>query len=270
MSKVKNKLNNFKFIGIFLTIMVIFTSCDTSDNTENLDLKGDNENVEIPFEEEALKTVIMQALQLSADDYGTFETYQMHFNADEFEDGLVVVNLAPKANADMAKAKNPATFHDQGYIGNYNYLFVWDGSKRTLGPAFKIVSNGLSPLKLTFSNLIDVGFKTISAEYRLGNGVFQTFFSNTQGTLAPVFSYNKIDYIGKDSLKVTWHKLEENPELLQKDIVIYEAIWKDYDVNEASKNPNEYPLGEIVLTDKEVYRFFYDPKSRKYATWVED
>lgn len=264
-----NKTYYLRFTSIILMLLVSITSCQDSIDADGGDVPKDATTVEISFEESVLKATIMQLLQITADDIGVFETYQMHLNADEFEDGLAVINLAPKAKADMAKSKNPAAFHDQGYVGNYNYLFVWDGKKRTLGNGFKIVSNGLTPLKLVFSNLMDAGFKTISAEYRLSNGVFESFFSHTEGTLTTIFSYNKIDFIGRDSLKMNWHRLEENPDLLQKDIVIYEAIWKNYDAIEAAKNPNDYPLGDVEITDKEVYRFFYDPKSKKYATWVE-
>lgn len=270
MYRVANKTYFLRFTSIILMLLVSMASCNESIDTDSVDAPKDGMAVEIPFEESVLTSTIMQQLQITADDIGVFETYKMHLNADEFEDGLVVMNLAPKAESDMAQSKNPAAFHDQGYVGNYNYLFVWDGKKRTLGNGFKIVSNGLTPLKLVFSNVMDAGFKTISAEYRLSNGVFESFFSITEGTLTTIFSYNKIDFIGRDSLKMNWHRLEENPDLLQKDIVIYEAIWKDYDAKEAAKNPNNYPLGEVEITNKEVYRFFYDPKSKKYATWVEE
>jgi hypothetical protein len=245
--------------------LVMFTfSCADSADDEALDENVANQG--IAFEEKDLKEYVLSKLKLNPDDIGSFEMKRAHLNADGEEDGYIFVNLAPKAKRDMESSSNPARFHDAGYIGDYNYIFVWDGATQKMGTPFKLVGNGLIPLEISLVNLLDAGYKTITAKYRVQNSVFQTYFMNVSGSLIPVFSYLTVDQLGTDAMQVYVHKLEENPSQLEKDIVIYEGFWQDYDKEKAAFAKNDYPIGKINSTGKEIYRFFYDPSSGKYAT----
>jgi hypothetical protein len=245
----------------FLGILPVACT-NTEEEAQELDLMDQV----IAFEEASLRNFIEAKLNLVPEDIGSFEMKRAHLNADANEDGFVVVNLAPKAKRDMEQSSNPARFHDAGYIGDYNFIFVWDGATQTMGPPFKLVGNGLIPLEISLNNLLDLGYKTISAKYRVQNSVFETYFMNISGSLIPVFSYLLADQIGTDQMQVFYHKLEENPTQLELDIVIYQGLWLDYDKEKAAYAKNDYPLGKITSTGKEVYRFFFDPRSGKYAT----
>lgn len=218
------------------------------------------------FEEEPLRNFVLTKLMLNPEDIGSFEMKRAHLNADGAEDGIVVINLAPKAQRDMERSSNPARFHDAGYIGDYNFIFIWDGATQTIGTAFKLVGNGLVPVEVNLVNLLDPGYKTVTARYRVQNSVFQTYFKNVNGSLIPVFSYLIVDQMGTDKMQVYHHALEENPKQIEKDIVIYEGIWTGYDAQAVALNRNAYPLGQIEPFSKDVYRFFYDAQSGKYAT----
>jgi len=196
--------------------------------------------------------------------------HRAHLNADAEEDGYVIMNLAPKAKKDMEKSSNPARFQDAGYMGDYNFIYVWDGKTKTLGTAFKLVGNGLIPLKVTASNFLDPGFKSLSAEYRVQNSIFETFFSNTNGQLIPVFSYTKVDLIGTPEMTVFTHKFQENPDRIEKDILVVKGELTAYNETEAAYNKNEYDIGKITPTSEIVYHFFFDERSRKYATYATE
>lgn len=252
-------------VSLFLT----FSSCANEVDTPSEAPIEDLFSVQVELEEETVKDLIIKRIKIDESDIGAFEIHKAHLNADGFEDGYIVMNLAPRAKKDMEQSANPARFHDAGYIGDYNFLYVWDGKTKTLGKAFKLVGNGLVPLKVTASNFMDPGYKSLSAEYRVQNSTFETFFMNINGQLLPVFSYTKVDMIGTPEMQVTTHKFQENPERIEKDILIVRGILSNYDAVEAALNLNSYDVGNIEPTDEIIYHFFFDEASRKYATNVE-
>lgn len=266
MNKAMNKFSFFKLGLLFF----LLGSC-TSDEVE--DVKQDSEDlfkVQVDFDEQQIKDLIIRRIKIEPTDIAVFEMHKAHLNADAFEDAYVVLNLANRAKRDMEKSANPARFHDSGYIGDYNFIYVWDGKTRTLGTAFKLAGNGLIPLKVTTSNFLDPGYKSISAEYRVKNSTFETFFMNRNGQLIPVFSYTKVDMIGTPEMKVTTHVFKENPEKIEKDILIVRGELSGYDQNEAALNKNSYDVGLIKPTNEVIYHFFFDERSKKYATYTAE
>lgn len=249
----------FAFLGFLLN------SCESSSN-DNQEVDGQNGARLVEFERAAILELLQNRLQLSPDDVGELILFKAHLNADGKEDGVIALNLAPKARRDMENSNNPARFQDAGYIGDYNFIFIWDGATKTIGTAFKLVGNGLIPVVVNLVNLLDPGYKTVTAQYRVQNSVFETYFQNVNGSLIPVFSYLIVDQMGTDKMQVYHHALEENPSQIEKDIVIYEGLWSEYDADAAAKDKNEYPLGSITSSGKEIYRFFFDQRSGKYAT----
>ena len=251
---------------------LVSTSCsgDISESTDDSENQfEDLQNVQLNFEEKAVKELILKRVKLSEADLGTFEIHRAHLNADAEEDGYVVLNLAPKAKKDMENSSNPARFQDAGYIGDYNFIYVWDGKTKTLGTAFKLVGNGLTPLQVSTSNFLDPGYKSLIAEYRVQNSIFTTFFKNMNGQLIPVFSYTKVDLIGTPKIKVHTHKFQENSEKIEKDIVVVRGTLNGYNETEAALYKNDYNVGEITPTDEVIYHFFFDERSGKYATNAE-
>jgi hypothetical protein len=250
---------------VFCSILILCASCggNQADEIQEIDFSSQV----LSFEENEIREHIVLRLKLMPEDIGSFEMVRAHLNADGEEDGVVYLNLAPKAKRDMETSSNPARFQDAGYIGDYNFLFVWDGASQTLGAPFKLVGNGLVPLRVSLINLLDFGYKNITARYRVQNSVFETYFMNRGGSLIPIFSFLIVDQIGTDGMQPYVHQLEVNPGQLEKDIVIYEGAWTDYDKDAAAYAKNEYPIGKIENTGKEIYRFFFDPRSGKYATF---
>ncbi len=250
-------------------LLVLLWACSFETETPEKQQEEDLFKVELDFEKDAVVDLICRRIKIDPTDIGTFEMHRAHLNADADEDGYVVMNLAPRALRDMEKSSNPARFKDMGYIGDYNFIYVWNGKTRTLGTAFKLSGNGLIPLKVTASNFLDPGFLALSAEYRVQNSTFETFFRNINGQLIPVFSYAKVDGIGTPEMQVTTHRFEENPSNIEKDIVIVKGLLTNYNETEAATNRNSYDVGKILPTDSIVYRFFYDESSKKYATFAK-
>jgi len=255
---------NIRLLFISTLFIFLFVACNGLEQKEIIETWS--AQTPLDFKEELIRTHIERKLNLQADDIGSVVLFSAHLNEDGIEDGLVVLNLSPKAKKDMENSSNSARFHDAGYIGDYNYLIIWDGETRQLGGAFKLVGNGLIPLKVELTHLLDPGYKTVRAEYRVLNTIFHTYLHNYNGSLLPVFSFTVADLIGDPNMKTYVHVLEENPNQIQKDIVIYSASWPSYEEEEAAKNKYSYPLGSLNSTGQQVYRFFFDINSGKYAS----
>lgn len=262
-------MNNISFWKLGF-LFFILGACTGDAGEEAIQDAEDLFQVQLDFDEQQIKDLIIRRIKIEPTDIAVFEMHKAHLNADAAEDGYVVLNLGNRAKRDMEKSANPARFHDAGYIGDYNFIYVWDGKTRTLGTAFKLVGNGLTPLKVTASNFLDPGYKSISAEYRVQNSTFETFFMNRNGQLIPVFSYTKVDLIGTPEMQVTTHKFQENSEKIEKDIVIVKGELSGYNENEAALNKNSYDVGSIKATNEVIYHFFFDDRSKKYATNVAE
>lgn len=256
-------------VAIALTIMgVFFTACQ-SDNASNENQHNESPlNLDEPFDfdEAHLLKVIVHKLNIDPND-ATFSVHRAHLNEDEYLDAYVSVNLSKVASRDMEQAKNPASFVDMGYLGNYNYIVVWDGELKRISKPYVLASNGLEALKLFEQNILDPGYKTISAQYRVRNSAFEIFFRYLNGNIVPVFSYKIIDGIGTNNPEAYVYELQDNPSQLQRDFIIYEAIIPDYSLEEALKNTNYYPYDHLEKQQQSKrLRFFFEKSMQKYAT----
>lgn len=255
-------------LAIALTVLgFFFTACQNDDSSSGYQTNESSFNPDeaFDFDEALLLKVIAHKLNIDPND-ATFSVHRAHLNEDEYLDAYVSVNLAKLASRDMEQAKNPASFIDMGYLGNYNYIIVWDGELKRIGKPYVLSSNGLEDLKLAEHNLLDPGYKTISAQYRVRNSAFETFFRYLNGNIVPVFSYKIIDGIGTDEPEAYVYELQENPSQLQQDILIYAANIPNYSAEAALKIANFYPYDSLVKQYPVRMLFFYEKSMQKYAT----
>lgn len=224
-----------------------------------------NYNDAIEFDEKLITKAVLSRINASTEEADVV-IKRAHLNDDEFLDAYISINLARRAQKDMEKASNPASFDNLGYLGNYNYLVVWDGETKILGDPYQVVSNGLERLGLKEQNLLDPGYKTLSATYRVRNSVFEIFFRYVNGNIAPVFSYKVVDFIGTNEPFARYRKIVENPQQLEKDIVVYEATIRGYSVEKASANRNYFAIDSLEPKPMPLNRFFFDKQLGKYAT----
>jgi len=251
-------------IAYIVGVIVFVASCgDIADEKSNEQEYNYGDTIE--FDEDVITKTILSRIKATTDEVDVV-IKRAHLNEDEFLDAYISINLARRAKKDMEKASNPASFDNLGYLGNYNYLVVWDGETKKLGDPYQVVSNGLEELKMKEQNLLDPGYKTLSAKYRVRNSVFEIFFSYMNGNIVPVFSYKIADLIGTNEPEAFYKEIVENTQQLQKDIIIYEARIFGYSVETANANRNYYPIDSLEPKSTPINRFFFDKKSGKYAT----
>ncbi len=252
-------------IAYLVGVILFVTSCG-SDAIDEVQIEQEiNYSDAIEFDEDVIINIILSRIKATEDEADVV-IKRAHLNDDEFLDAYISVNLARRAQKDMEKANNPASFDNFGYLGNYNYLVVWDGETKVLGNPYQVVSNGLERLSVKEQNLLDPGYKTLSATYRVRNSVFEIFFNYLNGNIVPVFSYKVVDFIGTDEPFAQYCKIVENPQQLQKDIIIYEATIRGYSAEKANANRNYFAIDSLEPKPMPLNRFFFDKQLGKYAT----
>jgi hypothetical protein len=262
-------LNMKKTISYITTALILFmtSSCDTNETPALIDGELENSaNAQIEFNEENLLKAALSQINASPSEVGQSQIKKLHLNEDEFEDAYISINLSKRAYKDLEKVKNPSMLIDAGYLGNYNYLIIWDGATKQLSTTFPISSNGLESLSIEHTNLFDPGYKTLSATYRVRNSAFETFFRYVNGTLLPLFSYKKMDHIGTEKPEAYTYELVENPALIQQDIYIYEATITNYSQEKANQDRNYYPITNFTPINKPIQHYFFEKSLGKYAS----
>lgn len=256
-------MRGFK-IAYLVGAILFVTSCGSDVNEEVEKEQEFNYSDAIEFDEDAITKAILSRINATSDEADVV-IKRAHLNEDEFLDAYISINLAKRAQKDMEKASNPASFDNLGYLGNYNYLVVWDGETKVLGNPYQVISNGLERLGVKELNLLDPGYKTLSATYRVRNSVFEIFFNYINGNIAPVFSYKIADLIGTNEPVAQYCKIVENPQQLEKDIIIYEATIRGYSVDAANTKRNYFPIDSLEPKPMPLNRYFFDKQLGKYA-----
>jgi len=254
------KTINVYSLGIFLSLFLF--ACGNEQTTEN-----DSES-KVIVDKNSEKYIVSEAkkrLQISESDQIDFSFHRAYLNADSSLDAYVVINLSGKVENDYTKNKNPATFAEMGYIGNYNYVVPFNGSTKEVGSPYLVGSNGKEPLEVTELGLLSPGYKTLQVNYRVRNAGFAIFLQLGNKKFTPIFEYKRFDYLGTDSAVAIFCEFTENPSNIEKDINIYEGKIANYNLKKAFEDPNYYKV-EIEKMPKLIRNFFYNPSMQAYAS----
>jgi hypothetical protein len=252
----------------FIVLFLLLHSCGT-DSPE--DKKQPNEPKTVVVDknsEQYVVTQVKKVLEIAADEKVEISFHRTFLNADSSMDAFVVVNLRGRAEDDFNRNKNPATFSEMGYLGNYNFVIPYDGARQQLGSPYLIGSNGYSPLKVEELNLLGPDAKILKVDYRVRNAGFSVFLQLMGYKFLPIFSYKQFDHIGTPQKEAFACEYTNNPNNLTKDISIYKGKFIDFNEDEALKNPN-YFEPKIEKTEKLVRHFFYLPQMKAYAALKE-
>ena len=252
-----------KLVPIFF-LAILWGACNQT-NPDEQDVLETTDLSVIEFDEDNIIAACLAKINVPLSD-ATVSLKRAHLNDDEFLDAYISVNLAKRAQQDFENSSNPAMFEDLGFLGNYNYLFVWDGETKKIGRPYLIASNALEELSVEEHHLLDPGYKTLSAIYRVRSSVFEIFFRYLNGNIIPVFSYKIMDEIGTNNPEAFVKKIVDNPTQIQRDIIIYEASIPGYSPEKAIQNRNYYPYDNLEAKPVVVNRFFFEKTLGKYAT----
>ena len=70
--------------------------------------------------------------------------YTQNLDGDDKEDAIITVNRFNYALEKAKQSPNPAKLAEIGYLGNYNYIFYYDGGLDLISPAIAVPSSPYS------------------------------------------------------------------------------------------------------------------------------
>lgn len=250
------------FLGICFTFL--YSCTETTEVETDEPQKEEMEDLSDRSIEERAEMEIRSALKASPDEIMSIKIYKENLNEDDIEDALITVNRLDFAMEKAAASDKAAKFAEIAYLGNHNYIFFYDGRLKRISVPLAIPSSPKAELKIEFKNIVTEAYKDILIDYRLTKSIFRDYYHISNGSLDLVFQWKVFDNFGTPTPEANYYQYGEVPGTfsLSRDIIIYQGKIENYDSKADFFKFNP----EISKTDKELIRFFYDPKQRKYVT----
>ena len=212
--------------------------------------------------EQMVKNHIETKLAIPSNEKYTFKIYKEQLDGDDKIDAIITVNRLNYALEVAAKSSHTAKRAEVGFIGNYNYIFFFDGGLNQISPPMAVPSTPYSELVVQFENVTTAAYKDILVDYKIMNSNYRNYYSVMEHTPTQVFQWKTYGNIGKSDAEILYLELSTGSIGLAKDILIYEG-----NLDNASELKDAYNFkAKISKKDKLLHRFFYFENERKYFT----
>ncbi len=156
------------------------------------------------------------------------ETYTMNISranldGDELEDAIITVNRFNYALEKAKQSPNAAKLAEIGYVGNYNYIFYYDGGLDLISPAIAVPSSPYLPLEISFEPITSTEYSDVLVTYRIRNSAYRAFFTVENHTPTRYFEWPSFDELGSPQAKAFVFEYIATAMNPRKNIQIYEA-----------------------------------------------
>ncbi len=240
---------------------LVLPSCqEEKKNVEVFDEKPQEDLSKLPLKEYAKRHVESSLSILGPEKYA-LEIIKGHFDCDGKMDAIISVNRKQFAMDEAMKSENPAKSAEMAFMGNYNYIFYYDGGLKLISPPIAIPSSALVPLKVNIASISAESYQDILIDYRIRNANFRDVFTVTNHTPRKVFEWKTFDGLGTDKTEAYTFEYTTGKYGPEKDIILYESTLEKLPAN-ADKNTYE---PKVTKTSKVAFHFFYIPQEQKYG-----
>lgn len=246
---------------IFSALITVILSCEENKPADNVVSKSTDETTQGTVESMA-KRHIESKLSIPATEKYSYHIYKEHLDGDDKIDAIITVNRLEYALNEAAKSANTAKQAEIGFMGNYNYIFFYDGGLNQISPQIAIPSSPKAELKISFENLQSGAFKDLVIDFRIMNASYKEYYTVNNHIPRRVFQWKNYDGLKSSETEAFYFEYSEGTMGPIKDILVKKAILiqPKEEVDIYSYEP------ELKKTDELVYRFFYHPKEGKYMT----
>ena len=248
-------------ITIF-TVSALMFSCGTEEAIDDPKLpKETNTQEGGDLRSRAIRHVEAK-LNIAATERYTLEIHKQNLDGDDKEDAIITVNRFNYALEKARQSPNAAKLAEIGYVGNYNYIFYYDGALDLISPAIAVPSSPYLPLEISFEPITSTEYSDVLVTYRIRNSAYRAFFTVENHTPARYFEWPIFDELGTPRAKAfsfAYVSTAMNP---RKNIQVYQA---KITLSDTTTNFN---VAKPLLTkeSKVLYEFFYLPAQQKYVT----
>jgi len=247
-------------IVLFLVSFIVF-SCDTSESPKNIIPDNELPNEAQTLEEYAKRHIESQ-LKITPSEKYELKIYRENLDGDDKEDAIISVNRLQFAINEASQSENPSKRAELAYMGNFNYIFYFDGALNLISPQIAIPSSPLLPLKISFENVGSTDYKSIIVDFRIRNASYRDYYFVKNHTPTRVFQWKNFDGMGSDISEAYTFSYEQGKVHESKNIIIYKAklgtLPKDIDL---------FTFEPELIESQSIERtFFYLPSQGKYVT----
>ena len=246
---------------LLLLFPILFFSCEDRDKSKNI--ISEDQLLDKPKSLSVYaKRHVESTLKISPSEKYELKIYKANLDGDDKEDAIIAVNRLQFAINEAAQSDYPAKRAEVAYMGNFNYIFYFDGGLDLISPPIAIPSSPLLPLKISFENVSSSDFQDIIIDFRIRNASYRDYYFVKNHTPARVFQWKNFDGLGTAAAQAFTFSYEQGKVHEAKNIVIHKAkiaeIPKDADLNTF--------IPEFTKTNNLERMFFYLPSQGKYVT----
>ncbi len=241
---------------VFFTLLLILSSCSNN--------KIENSTPQVKSLEEIAMQHVKFKLSMNNSEKFTMKIYKEHLDGDDKIDAIITVNRLDLAYEKANKSNKTAKLAEIGFVGNYNYIFFYDGGLDLISPPTLIPSSALSELRVEFKNITTAAYKDILIDFKLLNSNFKDYFTIINHSPIQVFQWETYRNIGTDSTKALYFEYDEGTVGLAKDILIFEGK-----IDNLSELKEHYKFDAKISksqSGKLIHRFMYFENEGKYFT----
>jgi hypothetical protein len=244
---------------LFLPIIAFALSC----NTETMEAPSDDKDeiVENLSLEELAKRQVESQLSIPGTENYKLEIHRAHFDGDDIEDAVILVNREEFAHTSTSKDR-VASQEQVAYTGNYNHLFYYNGATNKVSRPINIGSSPFASLKINILNIQSEAYKDFTLDYRIMENCYRNYYTIFRGVPKLVFQWPIFILENNKDQQVNYIEFARGSYSLAKDILIYEGKI-DTPLPENLRTDFDYSISK---DGKMEYQFFYNPKQGKYFT----
>ena len=258
---IQSILSKLSFL-LFGFFMILTSSCQEQKERQEVSIE------ELPTDHSDLnayaKRHIEATLRIPATEKYTLSIHKENLDGDDKQDAIILVNRYQFAMDEAVQSTNPAKRAELGYMGNYNYLFYFDGTLNLISPPRVIPSSPMLPLKVSFENISSSSFKDILIDFRIRNASYKDFYTVNNHTPRRIFQWKNFDGLGTTEAESFIFNYERGSYSESKDIVISKG-----QLGDIPKKADLY-IHEPTITASDnqetLFKFFYMTKTGKYVT----
>jgi hypothetical protein len=245
---------------LFFIALTLPTCQEGKKDVEVFDEKLQEDLSKLPLDEYAKRHVESSLSILGTEKY-TLEIIKGNLDGDGKEDAIISVNRKQFALDEAMKSENPAKSAEMAFMGNYNYIFFYDGELKLISPPISLPSSALVPLKINLVEISTESYQDVLIDYRIRNANFKDIFTISNHTPRKIFEWKTFDGLGTDKTEAYTFEYTSGKYGSEKDILLYESTLEKLPVN-ADKNTYE---PKVTKTSKLAFHFFYIPQEQKYG-----
>lgn len=248
---------------------LFFTSCqgnsvkDAEDDGIVMPEFGADDDEGLSLEERAKKQA-MAKIGIPANEDFSFKIYPAYLNNDNVSDAFITINRLNYAIESTKGHRDIETLKKNGFVGNYNFIMIYDGESNQFSIPIPIPSSAAKELEVDFVNLFSDEYVTAEVTYRIKNTEFKNFYSVSDGIMEKIFKMITYDQAGEKDVHGYVYEIQEEGQFSSvKNILTYEAVLEN---SEEIGKDWFTPEAKLKKTDRLYKRWFYDPKRASYVT----